>query len=172
MHIVRADKNVIGLPFPNETRLVITDQQPDQQCITCSFVLAFVGDRLLLTNLNARGWDIPGGHMEAGETPEEAARRELYEETGARVDELNFLGYEVIRLLGDKPDGYKYPYPDSYMVFYGARISAMEDYTANEESAGRGLFDPKQACVTGWVKDNLELYEEALRRVGRRTDAR
>lgn len=29
-------------------------------------------------------WEIPGGHIEAGETPDAAARRELYEETGAR----------------------------------------------------------------------------------------
>ena len=28
-------------------------------------------------------WEIPGGHIEEGELPELAAKRELYEETGA-----------------------------------------------------------------------------------------
>jgi len=34
-------------------------------------------------------WEIPGGHIEPGETPDEAAARELYEETGALRYSLN-----------------------------------------------------------------------------------
>lgn len=43
-------------------------------------------------------WEIPGGHIEAGESPDEAAVRELYEETGGRLESLTVIGdYSVTR---------------------------------------------------------------------------
>ena len=33
-------------------------------------------------------WECPGGHIEPGETPQQAAVRELYEETGCRASTL------------------------------------------------------------------------------------
>ncbi len=47
-------------------------------------VLSRVGERILLSRHRAREtWETQGGHIEPGETPLEAARRELYEESGA-----------------------------------------------------------------------------------------
>jgi nucleoside triphosphatase len=37
---------------------------------------------------------IPGGHIELGERMEDALRREILEETGLAIDDIEFLGYQ------------------------------------------------------------------------------
>lgn len=49
-----------------------------------------------LTHHKVRGLEFPGGKVEEGESLLEAARREVYEETGAKVDELSQIAeYKV-----------------------------------------------------------------------------
>lgn len=50
----------------------------------------------LLTKNKKRGLEFPGGKAEKGETLEQAARREVFEETGATLKSLIYIGeYEV-----------------------------------------------------------------------------
>ena len=48
-------------------------------------------NRILLQKKKDGSWAIPGGLMELGESAEEAARREVFEETGIRIGELKLL---------------------------------------------------------------------------------
>jgi 8-oxo-dGDP phosphatase len=41
---------------------------------------------------DTRSWEIPAGKVDAGESPEQAAARELLEETGHSADSLKYLG--------------------------------------------------------------------------------
>jgi 8-oxo-dGTP pyrophosphatase MutT (NUDIX family) len=51
-------------------------------------VLGDHGTIVLVRNRKETQWFFPKGHIEAGETDEDAARREIYEETGLRDLEL------------------------------------------------------------------------------------
>lgn len=64
----------------------------------CVGALLVRGDKVLLGRRSADrawlpgAWDIFGGHIEAGETPAEALRRELVEELGVHAVALRELG--------------------------------------------------------------------------------
>jgi ADP-ribose pyrophosphatase YjhB (NUDIX family) len=94
------------------------------------------GDRFLLVERGrapARGqFAFPGGRLEAGESPEEAARRELFEETGLETGALKL--FEVMDLGGDEPDGTIF----RLHVFTGAYVTG--DPVARDDAASVGWY--------------------------------
>ncbi len=94
----------------------------NQNEIKFVILLAKYNDKLvIIKNTKRGGWEIPGGNREQGESVEAAARRELYEETGAIQSELEPFG--IIQWNG------------SYgMVFYAAitQLTDLLDYEIEE----------------------------------------
>jgi len=68
--------------------LVIRPQSSGVKCLLTD------GERVLLVRhtYGFRGWDLPGGSIKRGETPEAAARREMNEELGISIDGWRALG--------------------------------------------------------------------------------
>jgi len=60
-------------------------------------VLCRYDNSWLLTNHPKRGLEFPGGKIEEGETVQEAAKREVWEETGGQLNDLLYVGEYMVK---------------------------------------------------------------------------
>lgn len=65
----------------------------------------FNGKWLLCRHKDRMTWEICGGHVENNEKLIEAAKRELYEESGAIAKEINLIGYYSLTSIKEKKYG-------------------------------------------------------------------
>lgn len=61
-----------------------------------AYGVCFYGDKLLISRGDFGKWNIVGGHIEKGETPEEALVREIIEESNMRVLKQVPIGYQEL----------------------------------------------------------------------------
>lgn len=83
-----------------------------------------IGRLLLQLRTDNHFWGIPGGSMELGESYEETARREVFEETGLILGELN-----VFYLNSGQHTFYQYPNGDE--VYMACVIFSTTDFSGN-----------------------------------------
>ncbi|USK33007.1 nucleoside triphosphatase YtkD [Bacillus sp. F19] len=82
--------------YHNEVHLSFEEypfsKEPKHVWVICRY-----GDQWLLTIHRDRGYEFPGGKVENSESPDDAALREVKEETGATVSKLRYIGqYKVL----------------------------------------------------------------------------
>ncbi|WP_407271938.1 RNA deprotection pyrophosphohydrolase [Radiobacillus sp. PE A8.2] len=86
--------------YNNEVELSFDDHPfssgPKHVWVICRF-----NNQWLLTKHKDRGIEFPGGKVEDGETAEDAAIREVHEETGGSVGELIYIGQYYVRGKSD-----------------------------------------------------------------------
>lgn len=120
----------------------------------------------MLLALNDRDeWELPGGRLEAGETPEECVRREVREETGLEVRVGPIIRNWVFEVL---------PTQDVLVLAYGCHLVAdnIEPTLSGEHTAVRFFPVAKisdlplpagyRAAITDW----LQICSAAHRRSG------
>lgn len=167
--LVKTDDSMRWLPKPGEARLYITDELPERRQCSTAFGFVFVEEKILLSRLRNRDWDIPGGVIEPGETPEAAAIREVWEETYAKVQVVELIGTQEIEGFGPKPQGYRWPYPISVQVYYLCRLIELRPFEVNTESTERKFFTSEDARLVPTMKNHDFIYEEGLRRIQTRS---
>ena len=111
---------------------------PDLTSISGGFV--FHGDNIVLANIPGRGWDIIGGRIDLGESPEETFRREASSQIGVNLSHLRMLGAIRIEHLGEKPPNCPYPFPIGYGIQYIGIVEELLPFTGSGESLGRSLI--------------------------------
>jgi 8-oxo-dGTP diphosphatase len=63
------------------------------------------GELLILKTTYKKGWSLPGGQIEPGESPWEACRRETFEECGLRVERGRLACVDFLRPRPDRLGG-------------------------------------------------------------------
>jgi ADP-ribose pyrophosphatase YjhB (NUDIX family) len=119
-------------------------------------------DKILLVHRgagpSAGTWAMPGGLVEVGETLEQAAIREVREETALHIEGLMFNRFhEIIRK--DTADATEYHY---VLAMFATRHS-MGDPVAGDDAAGVGWFEIDALSDLPLIGNTMDFVHESRR---------
>jgi ADP-ribose pyrophosphatase YjhB (NUDIX family) len=121
-------------------RWVQPDDLPNNPLITTSHGYCFKDETIVVVE-NHRGCELPGGHIEEGESFVKAFKREVREEACVLIDSIKCLGFiEAVPLDSTAPSKYSNL---SYMAFCSAIITAEMDFTSDFECLSRQYIEPE-----------------------------
>lgn len=127
---------------------------PEVNKVTSVHGFCFHNGKVLLVKINSRGFNVPGGHIEFGETPEKTLHREVYEE-GYVTGNSKYLG--MIEVSHEENPNFdsngKYPLI-GYQLFYRIDITSILPFLRENESNARIWVEPDQVP---YVMDDHEL---------------
>ncbi len=119
--------------YGNYMTLTFLKEESDSPNDVLIFTLSPQG--VVMMKHPVRGIEVPGGKINQDESPSDAAKRELYEETGAIVDKIDWIGHYNI-----------YNKQQQLMIskaIFFATASHFSEIPASSESLGVLFFSTK-----------------------------
>lgn len=142
---------LLALDFVGESMVNVVHSEP---VLPLSLVVAtYQGKVLMIFNRWRQEWELPGGMIEAGETPRQAAFRELLEETGVTADSLTFEARALFSL--------KSPDRLEYAAVYSAQLDVLPELRVNEEASAFLWWAP-DAAGEGKLDENMSVLDAAI----------
>lgn len=125
-HVVRAEEDACWGELRLHVTTYLSRDLPPAELITSARAVVLRADGVLVVRDPVGVHILPGGRRKAGETLEQAVRREVLEETGWAIDPPRLLGVKHFRHVSPKPARYLYPYPDFFQVVYAAQAHRFD----------------------------------------------
>ena len=94
-----------------------------------------VGGKAVLVRNDQVEWELPGGRLEIGETPEQALEREFEEELAVKVEARQLIDSYLFEVIPGK---------HVFIVTYGCRLRGGFAPTVSEEHSAVGLYAPEE----------------------------
>ena len=110
----------------------LSSHMMDQISVNSVYLIGFCEGPTLLAIQNERGWDIPGGHIESGESRIEALEREVDEEAGA-----SFAGAQPFGYLRPT-EGWQLSAP--VMLFYVSQEITLHSFVVSDDCLDRAIL--------------------------------
>jgi len=98
----------------------VCDETPPLAFVTSVRALVLNDTSVILVHAPDGTHILPGGRREPDEALLDTLTREVLEETGWTIGQLQLLGVKHYHHLTPKPPGYRYPYPDFLQLVYRA----------------------------------------------------
>lgn len=165
--LLYSEENLDWIPAQNIVETYLADELPSVEYCPSAYAIVFKDGALLQTELRegerpTRRLDIPGGHVDEGETPDESAVRETFEETGVHVRVIKLVGYKKVTVTETKPENWRYPYPTGYMAYYLCEVVEETHFEGNEDSHGRVWLNLEDFEMSDWCKRNIVFIKEIM----------
>ncbi len=120
-------------PVENKTMLL------DVLQVSSASIVILDGRKILWTHHKERGWDIPGGHVEQGESILEALHREVREEVGASIQDPMSVATISSNATDEK-------YVGKVMCIFATRsVQLFDDWIPADDIDGRAWLGVDEA---------------------------